>query len=271
MYQKSSTTGSPATYCGMKGGFVLNDLTFYCAGSSKALYYAAAFLMEEGAVFLPCPDHTVTHLLLPIPSFEADGSIKGGGDLNTILSQLPKTVTVIGGKLQRPELEAYETLDLLEDPWYLARNASITAHCALELALEKLPVTLEHCPVLVIGWGRIGKCLAALLKAIGNNVTVAARKEETRAMLQALGYNSTATDYDLSHYRIVFNTAPEITIKEIQSKKYPRLIKVDLASKRGIEGEDVIWARGLPGIHAPETSGILIAQTFIRLVKEENR
>ena len=82
----------------------MNELIFYCAGSSRALYYAAAFLMEEGAIFLPCPDHTVTHLLLPIPSFEADGSIKGGGDLTEILARLPKTVTVIGGNLKRPEL-----------------------------------------------------------------------------------------------------------------------------------------------------------------------
>ena len=111
----------------------MNELIFYCAGNSRALIYAAAFLMEEGAVFLPCPDHTVTHLLLPIPSFEADGSIKGGGDLSDILSRLPKTVTVIGGNLCRPELADYEVMDLLNDPWYLARNASITptAHWSL--------------------------------------------------------------------------------------------------------------------------------------------
>ena len=161
----------------------MNDLIFYCAGSSKALYYAAAFLMEEGAVFLPNPDHTVTHLLLPIPSFEQDGSIKGGGDLQNVLSQLPRSVTVVGGNLNRPELTDYEVLDLLEDPWYLAKNASITAHCALELALAKLPVTLEKRPVLVVGWGRIGKCMAKLLHALGACVTVAARKESRRVMM----------------------------------------------------------------------------------------
>ena len=129
----------------------MHDMVFYCAAGNKALIYAAAFLMEEGATFVPCPDHTVTHLLLPVPSFDADGSIKGGGDLSDILTKLPKTVTVIGGNLRRPELDGYETVDLLEDPWYLAKNAGITAHCALELALAKLPVTLEKCPVLIIG------------------------------------------------------------------------------------------------------------------------
>ena len=171
----------------MKGGFLMNELIFYCAGNSRALIYAAAFLMEEGAVFLPCPDHTVTHLLLPIPSFEADGSIKGGGNLKELLSQLPKTVTVIGGNLKRPELAEYEVLDLLEDPWYLAKNAGITAHCTLELALEKLPIILDRCPVLIIGWGRIGKCLSKLLRAMGACVTVAARKESRRVMIETLG------------------------------------------------------------------------------------
>ena len=244
----------------------MNDLTFYCAGSSKALYYAAAFLMEEGAVFLPCPDHTVTHLLLPIPSFEADGSIKGGGDLNTILSQRPKTVTVIGGKLQRPELEAYETLDLLEDPWYLARNASITAHCALELALEKLPVTLEHCPVLVIGWGRIGKCLAKLLGGLGACVTVAARKESRRVMIGALGYRSCPiTDAHPEDYRLIINTVPAMVMPSAAGTA----LKIDLASTPGICGRDIVQARGLPGLLAPESSGALIAQVITQWIKEK--
>ena len=44
---------------------------------------------------------------------------------------------------------------------------------------------------------------------------------------------------------------------------------MDLASKKGIAGNDVIWARGLPGIHAPEESGALIARTILDLLKEE--
>ena len=197
----------------MKGGFVMNEFIFYCAGGSRALYYAAAFLMEEGAIFLPCPDHTVTHLLLPIPSFEADGSIKGGGDLTEILARLPKTVTVIGGNLKRPELAEYDTLDLLEDPWYLARNASITAHCALELALAKLPITLEKCPVLIVGWGRIGKCLAKLLHGLGACVTVAARKESRRVMIEALGYRSCSTEeIRTEQYRLIINTVPAMVL-----------------------------------------------------------
>lgn len=244
----------------------MNELTFYCAGSSRALYYAAAFLMEEGAVFLPCPDHAVTHLLLPIPSFEADGSIKGGGDLSEILSRLPKTVTVIGGNLKRPELAEYETLDLLEDPWYLARNASITAHCALELALARLPITLEKCPVLIVGWGRIGKCLAKLLHGLGANVTVAARKESRRVMIDALGYRSCPMEkIRTENYRLIINTVPAMVLPSAPGTA----LKMDLASVPGIGGKDVVQARGLPGLLAPESSGALIAQTITQWIKEK--
>lgn len=244
----------------------MNDLIFYCAGNSKALIYAAAFLMEEGAVFLPCPDHTVTHLLLPIPSFEKDGSIKGGGDLNDILSRLPKTVTVIGGNLRRPELAEYDMLDLLEDPWYLARNASITAYCTLELALAKLPVTLEKCPVLIVGWGRIGKCLAKLLHALGACVTVAARKESRRVMIEALGYKSSTVEaIHTENYRLIINTVPAMVLPTVPGTA----LKIDLASVPGMGGKDIMWARGLPGLLAPESSGALIAQTITQWIKEK--
>lgn len=244
----------------------MNELTFYCAGSSRALYYAAAFLMEEGAVFLPCPDHAVTHLLLPIPSFEADGSIKGGGDLSEILARLPKTVTVIGGNLKRPELAEYETLDLLEDPWYLARNASITAHCTLELALARLPITLEKCPVLIVGWGRIGKCLAKLLHGLGANVTVAARKESRRVMIDTLGYRSCPMEkIRTENYRLIINTVPAMVLPSAPGTA----LKMDLASVPGIGGKDVVQARGLPGLLAPESSGALIAQTITQWIKEK--
>jgi hypothetical protein len=45
-------------------------------------------------------------------------------------------------------------------------------------------------------------------------------------------------------------------------------LKVNL-SLPGIAGGDVIKALGLPGKMVPETSGRLIADTIIRLLKEE--
>jgi hypothetical protein len=45
----------------------------------------------------------------------------------------------------------------------------------------------------------------------------------------------------------------------------PDCLKIDLASKPGIAGSDVIIARGLPGKMAPESAGHLIAKTILEL------
>ena len=83
---------------------------FYAAGRSEALVHAIGLLYNAGIEFLPCPDRQVTHLLLPVPSFDGDGYIKGGVSLEALLWQLPEDVTVIGGGLSRPELEGYATV-----------------------------------------------------------------------------------------------------------------------------------------------------------------
>ena len=240
----------------------MNSCNFYTAGHTAAISYAVNFLKNANYTILSQPEGA-THLLLPVPSFEPDGMIKGGGDLNTILSKLPKDITILGGNLTRPEFSEYHTVDFLKDPMYLAENAAITAHCAVKLAMANLPVTLQDCPVLVIGWGRIGKCLAYLLRQIGAKVTVAARKETDRAMLSSLGFGFVSTeDMDTAPYRVIFNTVPCMILPDTPGDA----LKIDLASSLGLGSSDVIWARGLPNKDAPESSGALIARTAMRIV-----
>ncbi len=241
--------------------------TFYTAGHSDALEYATQVMQRKGCVFSQEPDSSVTDLILPVPAFEADGSLKGGGCLPEILAQLPKDITVYGGNLSSVP-QGYPTVDLLQDPFYLAENADITAHCAIKLAMARLSVTLKNCPVLVVGWGRIGKCLARLLWNLDAIVTVAARKESDRAMLAALGYDTENTTfsggYGLLRYRVIFNTVPQMVLpKELTQYCHKDCLKIDLASVPGIQGDDVIVARGLPSKDAPESSGELIARTIL--------
>lgn len=240
----------------------MGKYTFYLGVRSPALMAAGETLKAKGypVVERPCP--AVTHLLLPVP-------VSRELDIKAILSTLPKKVTVLGGFL--PELEGYRCMDLLENDAYLAGNAAITAHCAIAQALPRMTVTLQDCPVLLIGWGRIGKCLAPLLKALGANVTVAARREVSRAMAQALGYKATVLENaPLEDYRLIYNTvpAPMLSAEDLAHCR-PGCLKIDLASVLGLEGEDVIWARGLPGKYTPESSGRLIAKTAIRLLPEK--
>lgn len=244
----------------------MDDCIIYAAGYSPAMSYCIQSLKQEGFTLLSEPSSEVTHLLLPVPSFAPDGGIVGGGNLGTLLTLLPKDIIVIGGNLDRPELDYYTTVDLLQDSAYLALNAQITAHCALELALNQLPVILDGCPVLIIGWGRIGKCLSKLLQQLGAQVSVCARKETDRSLLAALGYRAMdLTHVDLTEYRVVFNTVPTMLFPVCPGNA----LKIDLASRLGLGSEDVIWARGLPGKDAPESSGTLIAKTLIPILRKE--
>lgn len=241
---------------------------FYSAGYTDALVHAIGLLHNAGIEFLPCPDRQATHLLLPVPSFDPDGMIRGGGSLEALLWQLPEDVVVIGGMLDRPELEQYKTVDLLKDSGYVTQNAAITAYCAVNLAGAKLPVIWKDCPVLVIGWGRIGKCLARLLKQLDAAVTIAARKESDRTMLGALGFDSIGPDQiDSRQYKVIFNTVPAMVLPQCPGNA----LKIELASVPGIGGKDVLQAKGLPGKYAPETSGILIARTVLEKLEQEER
>ena len=241
----------------------MKRICFYPAGHTAALGSAVSVLKEAGFRFT---DNAAgaTHLLLPVPSVDADGCIIGGGSLEEVLEKLPKDVTVVGGNLDLP---GYRVWDLLKDPDYLAYNAQITACCALQIALNKLPLILPETDALVISWGRIGKCLASLLKQNGAHVTVAARKETDRAMLRALGYTAVDTVHlDTTAYRLIFNTAPVMLLPQCPGDG----LKIDLASKLGLGGLDVVWARQLPGRYAPESSGNLIAETVLKFVSKED-
>lgn len=248
----------------------MNDRVYYIAGDSPALSFTARELAMHGRTVAASPSRAVTHLVLGVPCRTGEQELRG------LLKKLHKDVRIFGGFLNREELQDHRCEDLLKDPEYLARNAAITAHCALRMALEQLPVTLQHCPVLILGWGRIGKCLAALLKALGAEVVIAVRKEDQRAMIRALGYEAEAlpvAPYILPRFRVVFNTVPAPVLSaEALAHCRADCVKIELASSAGMEGDGIIDGRGLPGRLAPESSGKLIARTVLRLsAKKEER
>ena len=244
-------------------------MKIYCPGTTAAAEFAATALWEAGWDVTCQPGSDVQMLLLDVPSFGANGFLRGGGEIQTMLDKLPRDVVVCGGKLEHPALDGYAKIDLLQDEDYLAENAYITAEAALDVALPYLQRTIRGCKVLILGWGRIGKCLANLMKSIGAKVTVAARKEADRAMIRALGFGAAKfpiKEENLRSVRLIYNTVP---CEVLNSAGVGDCVKIDLASKQGMAGGDVIIARGLPGIHFPESSGKLIAKTLTRILRKE--
>lgn len=229
----------------------MKNVRIYPAGTTEAIACAVG---ELGTAVTGSPTPDTTHLLLDVPQRQ--------GNPEEILEKLPRDITIIGGHLDFP---GYSCLDLLQDEEYLAKNAAITAHCAVKLALQHLPITLEGCPVLILGWGRIGKCLGKLLQAMGAHVTIAARRPAQRGMLRALGYRS--ADYSelpeaLRSFRLIYNTVPVKILSE-DAKYGDASVAIELSSIPALPGA-VIDGRGLPARLAPESSGKLIAQTIFR-------
>ncbi len=226
---------------------------------SEAVRYAADYLSKLGLCVTTKPAPDVTHLLLSVPSFP-----NGDEYLAHILADLPDRVIVSGGNLNSALLEHSCKVDFLQDPYYLAENAAITARCAVEILKEK--IALADRPILILGWGRIGKCLGFELARHGTDVTIAARKAADLAMIRALGFSAVqiqdVQDY-LPHFGAIVNTVPAMLLPNMNCKS--DCICMELASKPGMLGRQIINARGLPGRMAPKESGKLIAETFIRL------
>ena len=243
------------------------DKTFYIAGSSNATRFAGQYLRNYGFITADSLSCSVDYILLDVPSFNAVGLLRNGQSLPGLLDHASENTVIIGGMLDHPALRTFRTLDLLQDAQFAAENAYLTAEAALDVALPYLDITVRNCPVLILGWGRIGKCLARIFRALDAHVTVAARKESDRAALHSLGYQVADSSKlpELSKYRLIFNTVPALIVKREQLENcHPACIKIDLASIPGMEDADAIIARGLPGVHFPESSGRLIADTIIR-------
>lgn len=231
----------------------MNGITVFPATDAPAVRFAADFLEERGVAIVRSAEEAATHWLLPVPT-PAE-----------LLKKIPPEVTVIGGKLDSLP-DTYRRLDLLKSESYQAKNGELTADCALRLLGQQLPVAFAGCPVLVIGWGRIGKCLCQKLAALGVRVTVAARKETDRAMAMALSYDAVTVEGIVpGRFRAIFNTAPA----SVLPRGGEACVKIDLASRQGMAGENVIWARGLPGKMLPESSGRLMAQEILEFLQKE--
>lgn len=238
---------------------------FWSPCKSASGLRACQVLQSKGWKLQDAPGADTQVILLDVPCFLGDAP-----DLNA----LPDGCRVFGGNLSGRVPDRLHTIDLLQDPMFLAENADITARCALRLACSHLEETLLGLPVLVLGWGRIGKCLARHLKALGAEGTVFARKEADRALLNTLGYRSIGRNEmldTLANYRVIFNTVPAPVLSSADTEGLSDCLLIDLASTPGIDDPHMIRARGLPGKMAPISAGNLIAETVERLWKEEQQ
>lgn len=156
-------------------------------------------------------------------------------------------------------------------------NAIATAEGAIVKAMELKPVNLHGSRCLVLGYGRCGKVLAQKLKGMDAEVLVCARSDRARSESEAMGFSS--MDFgELSRHILrfdyIFNTVPAVVLKYPELKRLSRdACIIDIASAPGGVDQEAAGklqvqsylCPSLPGIYAPKSSGIRLAEKVIKL------
>lgn len=177
--------------------------------------------------------------------------------------------------------EQMALFDYTEQELFAVQNAVPTAEGAVMMAMELSPKTVHGAMCLVVGYGRIGKALCRMLRALGAQVTVSARNSGDLAWIAAQGCKAVRTEEMESlgeAYDVIFNTVPAVVVREkLLAKQGTETLLMELASVPGgfdreaaaKLGRKIVPALGLPGKVAPHTAGVIIQNTIYEMMRSE--
>lgn len=179
--------------------------------------------------------------------------------------------------LQQRNIRQY---DFLEDNRFLIKNAYITAEGALAEIIQRTKASLRDMPILVLGYGRIARCLTKMLKSLCAKVTVATKFEKEIAEAEITADKVIRLEdmhMHLSSFQVIVNTIPMIIIKgELIGLISEDTFILDLASKPG--GVDFVEIKGrglqafhylgVPGKVSPHTAAEYLKESLMRSLKE---
>lgn len=160
-------------------------------------------------------------------------------------------------------------------------NSIPTAEGTIMLVIQHTNVTIHRSNIVVVGFGRVGKTIANKFHGLGANVTVVAQGEALLARAYEMNVNprpinelsTSVIDAD-----VVINTIPSLVLTPHVIANMPNhVFIIDLASKPG--GTDFEFAKkrsikamlapGLPGLVAPKTAGLQLADLLSVLLIEQ--
>ena len=247
-----------------------------CFALERALPDCAADAAEAvdgaDAVVLPLPCEKSGALNAPlsdfsVPAAEALAHVAPG---TPVLAGMPGAVLAEYCAMQSIPLTDYAAREE-----FALRNAELTAEGTLPLLLG-LPKALPDCEILVCGYGRIGRRLAAKLNALGAKAAVAARSPAARAAAETEGCRTMAPGDTAGAWDAVVNTVPvpiwgaealagfgDALLVELASPPYG----FDPAAARAL-GRRIVPASGLPGKTSPESAAAVLEKTILAILEE---
>lgn len=175
-----------------------------------------------------------------------------------------------------------DVIDLSKYEEFTIKNAIATSEGAIKKAIEMTDITLNGSSILIMGYGRIGKCLSRNLEGFGAKIYCEARKERDIALIKSMGYNCVdLKDIDniLPKVDIIFNTIPYVVLdKEKINLLNENVVIIDLASAPGGVDFEYLkhknikcnWYLAVPSKDSPYSAAMYIKETTDKIIGEED-
>ena len=254
-------------------------MEFLLVGTDRRQDCLAALLKNRHRVFRfesgDCPT-AVDAIALPCPSFDAAGRLRATASPDDLRPFIRDDTVIFccGGEKAARDLSPH-CLDLLSDEVTVLENARLTAEAALLAVSEHTQDSLHGKRCLTVGCGRIGTYLTRLLRSLGANCTVFARRASTRALAEGFGWHTAAPGKAaLEGFDFVFNTVPAQALSRSELSALPQTcVWVELASAPGglpTGGApfafSVLPAGGLPGKYLPHAAARVLYDAIERQI-----
>lgn len=234
---------------------------------------------------------TIDAIILPVPGTNLEGQVETIFSNEKIflteetLRNTPPHCVVFSGITNSylsgiTKVASRRLVQLFERDDVAIYNSIPTVEGTIMMAIQHTDFTIHGSNVLVLGLGRVGMSVARTFSALGARVSVGARKSEHIARITEMSltpFQLNELEKSVRNVDILINTIPYMVVTaNVISKMPANTLIIDLASKPGgtdfryaeKRGIKALLAPGLPGIVAPKTAGVILANVLSQLLRD---
>lgn len=195
-------------------------------------------------------------------------------ELKQLLSGIDKETVVLCGNDERVgSLFNGKIINYANFDDFVEANACLTAEATVSFLHGVTKDSVRGKRIFVSGYGRIGRVLSKILKALGSTVYAYARRDEVKEQMHIDGVISASMDNCID-CDIIINTVPSPIYSQDLIDKIPiNTTIVELASSPyGFTSlERVIIAAGLPGKVLPKRAAIIVFDTIYNILSKAEK